>query len=129
PISSGCGLIRCPRCGYEMPPEAKLFGWLRGIRRGKKTDVLQLDDKASKGENTGTPLSCLQPNQKGTIVRLQMGNAKKLQKLLAMNLLPGVPIRLIRRSPAFVFEAGYSQFAVDESIAEMIYVDTASNRT
>jgi adenine-specific DNA methylase len=25
-------MIRCPRCGYEMPPEAKLIRWLRKVR-------------------------------------------------------------------------------------------------
>ena len=31
-MAGGCHLIRCPRCGYEMPPEAKLIGWLRKAR-------------------------------------------------------------------------------------------------
>jgi rubredoxin len=29
PLIKDCRLIRCPRCGYEMPPEAKLITWLR----------------------------------------------------------------------------------------------------
>ncbi len=33
PLVPGCHLLRCPRCGYEMPPEAKLIGWLRKLRR------------------------------------------------------------------------------------------------
>ncbi len=32
PLMRNCHLIRCPRCGYEMPPEAKLAGWLRRLR-------------------------------------------------------------------------------------------------
>ncbi len=35
PLVGSCGLMRCPRCGYEMPPEAKLITWLRG-RLAKK---------------------------------------------------------------------------------------------
>ncbi len=35
PLTPGCHLIRCPRCGYEMPPESKLITWLRGLRRGR----------------------------------------------------------------------------------------------
>ncbi len=30
PLVKGCRLIRCPRCGYEMPPESKLVNWMRG---------------------------------------------------------------------------------------------------
>jgi len=33
PLVKGCHLVRCPRCGYEMPPEAKLVRWLRKLRR------------------------------------------------------------------------------------------------
>ena len=37
PLMKGCHLVRCPRCGYEMPPEAKLVVWLRELsRRSKK---------------------------------------------------------------------------------------------
>jgi DtxR family Mn-dependent transcriptional regulator len=67
-------------------------------------------------------LSELQPGQEGHIAYIQMNNPRRLQKLMAMGVLPGVPIRLLRRFPALVFEAGYSQFAVDEEIAADIYV-------
>ena len=36
PLAKGCHLVRCPRCGYEMPPEAKLVVWLRELNRGVK---------------------------------------------------------------------------------------------
>lgn len=68
------------------------------------------------------PLCDLQPGQKGKIAYIQMNNPGRLQKLMAMNVLPGVPIHLMRRYPSFVFEAGYSQFAVDEDIAAGIYI-------
>lgn len=32
PLVGHCGLVHCPRCGYEMPPEARLVGWLRRLR-------------------------------------------------------------------------------------------------
>jgi DtxR family Mn-dependent transcriptional regulator len=72
------------------------------------------------------PLCDLQPGRKGSIAYIQMNNPKRLQKLMAMNVLPGVPITLLRRAPSFVFEAGYSQFAVDEDIAADIYVRLTS---
>ena len=31
PLKSNCVHITCPRCGYEMLPEAKLIGWLRKV--------------------------------------------------------------------------------------------------
>lgn len=36
PLVKGCHLVRCPRCGYEMPPEAKLVRWLNGLKDRRK---------------------------------------------------------------------------------------------
>jgi DtxR family Mn-dependent transcriptional regulator len=71
------------------------------------------------------PLCDLRPDQRGHIAYIQMNDPRRLQKLMAMGVLPGVPIALLRRSPSFVFEAGYSQFAVDKEIASDIYVRLA----
>jgi DtxR family transcriptional regulator, Mn-dependent transcriptional regulator len=68
------------------------------------------------------PLVELKPGQHGQIAYIQMNNPQRLQKLMAMGVLPGVPLRVLRDSPSYVFEAGYSQFAVDEDIAADIYI-------
>lgn len=68
------------------------------------------------------PLSEMKPGQCGRIAYIQMNNPVRLQKLMAMGVLPGVPITLLRCFPSFVFEAGQSQFAVDETIAGDVYV-------
>ena len=68
------------------------------------------------------PLSELEEGQSGEIAYIQMSNTGRLQKLIAMGMLPGGKISLQRRSPSFVFECGYSQFAVDEEIAADVYV-------
>ena len=72
------------------------------------------------------PLSEMQAGQGGPIAYIQMNNPQRLQKLMAMGVLPGVPVTLLRRFPSFVFDAGYSQFAVDEAIASDIYVRLSS---
>lgn len=74
------------------------------------------------------PLCDLEPGQEGTIAYVQMKNPQRLQKLMAMGVLPGVRVSLTRRYPSFVFEAGFSQFAVDEEIAADIYVRLAKKR-
>ena len=68
------------------------------------------------------PLSEVEPGRGGEVAYIQMGDANHLQKLMAMGVLPGGKIRLVRNSPSYVFECGYSQFAVDEAIAAEIYV-------
>jgi Fe2+ transport system protein FeoA len=37
-------------------------------------------------------------------------------------ILPGVGIKVIQQFPSYVFQVGYSQFAVDRPLAELIYV-------
>jgi DtxR family Mn-dependent transcriptional regulator len=72
------------------------------------------------------PLTELSVQECGTIAYLHMTDQMQAQKLTAMGVLPGVPVTLLRRSPSFVFEAGYSQFAVDAQIAAAIYVRRAA---
>ena len=102
-----CTLLGHPRfCPHGKPiPEGECC-------RQKRESVDRLI--ASLGE--------LQAGQSGHIAYIQMHNPQRLQKLMAMGVLPGVPITLLRRFPSFVFEANYSQFAVDEEIAADIYV-------
>lgn len=68
------------------------------------------------------PLSHLRSGQSGRIAYVQTGEAKKLQKLMAMGVLSGKGIRLIQGFPSFVFQVGHSQFAVDEAIARTVFV-------
>ena len=68
------------------------------------------------------PLKELKRGVKGKISYIHMHNPQHLQKLMAMGVLPGVSITVLETYPSFVFEAGYSQFAVDEDIAAEIYV-------
>lgn len=133
PLMRNCHLIRCPRCGYEMPPEAKFAGWLRRLRRkpGKNSLIppgeccLRMEEAADR---LIAPLCDLRPGQQGVIAYIQMTDPRRLQKLLAIGVLPGVAVKLLRRFPSYVVEAGYCQFAVDEEIAADIYVRLARGR-
>lgn len=68
------------------------------------------------------PLSNLKTGQHGRIAYVQMVSPQHLQKLMAMGVLPGASLRVKSNYPSIVFEVGYSQFAVDEEIANSIYV-------
>jgi rubredoxin len=35
PMSGGCGMLRCPNCGYEAPVESGLAKLIKGWRRKK----------------------------------------------------------------------------------------------
>jgi DtxR family Mn-dependent transcriptional regulator len=64
----------------------------------------------------------LKKGEKGVIAYLKAGDSKKLQKLMAMGVLPGNVISLDRVYPSIVFTVDYSQYAIDADMAEVILV-------
>jgi DtxR family transcriptional regulator, Mn-dependent transcriptional regulator len=68
------------------------------------------------------PLTELKPGQEGEIAYLATRDAKKMQKLMSLGVLPGSRMRLSRRFPSFIFQVGNSEFAVDELLAREIFI-------
>ncbi len=68
------------------------------------------------------PLCDARPESEGAVAYLATKDNRKVQKLVAMGILPGANIKVIRQFPSYVFQVGYSQFAVDRPLAEVIYV-------
>ena len=68
------------------------------------------------------PLTELKANQEGEIAYIQTKDDKKMQKLMAMGVLPGNRIHLIQAFPSYIFRVGYSEFAIDTGMAREIYV-------
>lgn len=68
------------------------------------------------------PLSEMKSGGRARVVYIQTRDHQKLQKLMAMGVLPGRVITLIQRVPSYVFSIGRTQIAVDKEIASEIYV-------
>jgi len=62
------------------------------------------------------------PGARGVVAYLMTRDNREVQKMMAMGILPGTRIYLIRRFPSYVFQVGYGQFTVDRQLAEMICV-------
>lgn len=77
--------------------------------------------KENIGKTVAT-LNNLDANQKGRIAYLHTKDHKRLQKLMAMGVLPGIAITLIQKFPSYVFQIGHAQFAIDKELAAAIYV-------
>jgi DtxR family Mn-dependent transcriptional regulator len=75
-----------------------------------------------EGERHVCPVSHLRKGEEGVVAYLKTYDAKQVQKLMAMGVLPGNPIRIDRTFPSFVFTVGFSQFAVDAGMADLIQV-------
>ncbi|MFQ6042514.1 MAG: metal-dependent transcriptional regulator [Candidatus Poribacteria bacterium] len=74
------------------------------------------------GKRLVAALADLNPGQGGKIAYVQAKESQEIQKLMAIGILPGTSINLIRRFPSYVFQVGNTQYAVDREIADEIYV-------
>ncbi len=68
------------------------------------------------------PLCDGRPGEDGVVAYLSTRSNREVQKMMAMGILPGVGIRLIQCFPSYVFQVGYSQFAVDRELAAVVFV-------
>jgi len=69
------------------------------------------------------PMSNLRQGESGAIAYVHTGDSERLKKLMALGILPGESVTLQRRYPSFVFTVGQSRYAVDQGMAEAIYVE------
>jgi len=70
----------------------------------------------------------LAPGQAGVIAYIQGRRRQMMQRLLAMGAVPGTPVALLQKFPAYVFQLGHSQVAVDRETAQDIYVRITGRR-
>ena len=70
-----------------------------------------------------TNLIKLKNGQKGIVAELDTDDEKILKKLMSMGILPGIQLKVVQTFPAYVFQAGYTQIAVDKSIASAVWVN------
>ncbi len=75
-----------------------------------------------RGDIGVVPLTELKCGEEGEIVYIQTEDSKKMQKLVAMGVLPGNRICLLQAFPSYVFRVGYSEFAVDANMAREIFI-------
>jgi DtxR family transcriptional regulator, Mn-dependent transcriptional regulator len=68
------------------------------------------------------PLTEFKSGQEGEIAYIQTEDNKKMQKLMAMGVLPGNKIVLVQAYPSYIFRVGYSEFAIDTNLAKEIFV-------
>jgi DtxR family Mn-dependent transcriptional regulator len=73
-------------------------------------------------KNQIMPLSEVKEKMKVKVAYLNTFDKSALQKLIAMNILPGKKLMVIQKYPSFLFSIGHSQFAIDKELAKHIFV-------
>jgi DtxR family transcriptional regulator, Mn-dependent transcriptional regulator len=80
-------------------------------------------EEARKSGDLGVvPLTELKSGEEGDIAYIQTEDSKKMQKLMAMGVLPGNRILLMQAFPSYIFRVGFSEFAIDSAMAREIFV-------
>jgi DtxR family transcriptional regulator, Mn-dependent transcriptional regulator len=75
-----------------------------------------------QGDLGVVPLTEFRSGQEGEIAYIQTDDSKKMQKLMAMGVLPGNRIILAQSFPSYIFRVGFSEFAIDTALAREIFV-------
>lgn len=117
--AGGCHKVRCPHCGYEMPPPSRLGGLLSRVfgRQGRR------HRHRHAGHPHGlVPLSCLHSGEHGVIASIGASDTSAVRKLMALGVLPGAAVSIIQTFPSHVLQIGQTQLAVDTALADTITV-------
>ena len=80
------------------------------------------DEARAQGDLGIVPLTEFKSGQVGEIAYILTEDNKKMQKLMAMGVLPGNKITLVQSFPSYIFRVGYSEFAIDANLAREIFV-------
>lgn len=90
---------------------------------GKPIPPGECCEEARRSGDLGVvPLTELKSGDEGDIAYIQTEDSKKMQKLMAMGVLPGNRIHLLQAFPSYIFRVGYSEFAIDSAMAREIFV-------
>ena len=124
PMSRGCAMVRCPRCGYEFVESGRILDMLRRWIRRAPRAACALPE--TTGEHADTKrLVDLTPGESGSIVFIPPDSLARVSRLASFGIVAGTEVRLIARLPTVVLECGSTQIAVEPEIGREIFVRAA----
>jgi Fe2+ transport system protein FeoA len=68
-------------------------------------------------------LSSLKPGETGHVVRVLRENPARADRLAALGVTPGAPVRVLQTFPSVIFLCDLTEVAVEPSVATSILVD------
>jgi Fe2+ transport system protein FeoA len=117
PLGSRCGLICCPRCGYETVDGSRSRA-VRLLWRSRRRDRRPVPT-----DDDGTiALVDVPDGMERAVVAFEGMDAGRSARLSAFGLVPGARVRLLQRRPAPVIRLGEMELALSEEIVSRIRV-------
>lgn len=116
PLSSGCHILCCPNCGYQIPDQnqMRLASALKRLWERYRPPRPQPGDTQT--------VAHLHPGQQAEVIEIASQDTRRLARLSAYGLMPGCQICLRQRSPAYVVEVDETEVALDAGVADEIRV-------
>ena len=121
PLSTGCSIICCPNCGYQIPDQnqsvlasALKRQWER-FRQAHRPGAPQNADEPQ-------PLTRLRAGQQAEVTEIASTTDSRLAHLSAYGLVPGSLVTLRQRVPAYVLAVDETEVALDAEVAREILV-------
>lgn len=81
--------------------------------------------RGTKKREVGPALSLVEMElgQEGRVARLNTKDPRKVRKLMAMGIIPGIPVKIIQKFPSYVLKVGsYTWITVDRDMVGEIFV-------
>lgn len=79
-------------------------------------------ESAKVAGNIVSSIADVKKGTKGKVAYLHTRDNKKLQKIMAMGILPGVSIEVRQKFPSYIVKVGHSQIALDEEMAREVFI-------
>ncbi len=78
--------------------------------------------KTKSAEKLVATMADLEVGEEGQVAYLSTEDDARMDELMAIGVVPGVSVKLLRKYPAFLFALDQSEFAVDQEMATAIHV-------
>lgn len=82
--------------------------------------------KCDSGCCPSKPITTVEIGTTGVVSCLTDPEHPRAARLASLGILPGVPVRLVQKYPAFVVRVGFAQIALDEEMARLVRVITGA---
>ena len=118
PLGPRCGLICCPRCGYQVVDESRsvIGRLLRGRPRGTHETT-----RSQERPEIEVPLTHVRTGAQVEIRSLRGMAPGRSARLSAFGVVPGTHVTLVQRRPVPVIRVGETDLALSEEILAEIW--------
>jgi DtxR family Mn-dependent transcriptional regulator len=72
---------------------------------------------------TAIPLAFMTPGSRGRVSRIARDLTGRAERLAALGVTPGAPIRVLQTFPGIVFECDQTEVAVERTVARAILIE------